>query len=288
MNTEELVVVGTDGSEHAQAAVRWATGEARRRGATLEVVHAFQPVWGTERESPGGNLLEVSHSRAAEILSDAELAAHDMVGELPVRTVAGVGHPLDTMLKAAAHATVVVVGSRGLGGFTSLLLGSVGQGVAMHAPCPVVVVRGRAKADRGPVVVGAAQSPEAPAAIALAFAEAATRGCALLAVRTYRTPVPPWSPDLLPLVQPSEQQEAAERAELRDLLVPWREKYPEVPVETLVARDDAAQLLIDLSHTAQLVVVGNRGRGSLAGTLLGSVGLRLLHHAGCPVMIMRS
>jgi nucleotide-binding universal stress UspA family protein len=288
MNTEELVVVGTDGSVHAQAAVRWATGEAQRRGATLEVVHAYQPVWGNDRQSPGGNLLEMAHTRAAELLSDAELAAHDVAGEVPVRTVASVGHPLDTLLKAAADATLVVVGSRGLGGFTSLLLGSVGQGVAMHAPCPAVVVRGGTTADRAPVVVGAAQSPEAPSAIELAFAEAATRGCPLVAVRTYQMPVPPWSPNLLPLIQPPGQQEAVERAELRDLLVPWREKYPEVPVETVVTRDDAAQVLIDLSHTAQLVVVGNRGRGSLTGTLLGSVGLRLLHHAGCPVMITRS
>ncbi|GAA3950248.1 universal stress protein [Actinoplanes auranticolor] len=269
MNTEELVVVGTDGSQHAQAAVRWAAGEAQRRGATLEVVNAFQQVWGTERESPGGSLLEVGHSRAAEILSDAELTAHDVAGEVPVRTVASVGHPLDILLKAAADATVVVVGSRGLGGFASLLLGSVGQGVAMHAPCPTVVVRGRTTTDRGPVVVGVAQSPEAPAALGPAFAEAATRGCALLAVRTYQTPVPPWSPDLLPSVQPTEEQEAAERTQLRDLLAPWQEKYPEVPVGTLVSRDDAAGLLIEMSHTAQLVVVGNRGRGSVAGTPAG-------------------
>lgn len=287
MDTAEIVLVGTDGSPQAQAAVRWASEEAQRRGATLEVVHAYQEVWGADRHLPGGNLLEVARSHAEEIISDAEITAHEVAGQIPVRAVASLGHPVDILLRVAAHATLVVVGNRGLGGFTSLLLGSVGQGVALHAPCPVVVVRGRTAADRGPVAVGADASDSGSHAVGLAFEEAASRGSALLAVRTYQTLVPPWSPDLLPMLPQPAQQEAAERQALRELLVPWREKYPQVPVETLVARDDAGRLLTDVSLAAQLVVVGHRGRGSLAGTLLGSVGLRLLHHAGCPVMIAR-
>jgi nucleotide-binding universal stress UspA family protein len=287
MDTEEIVLVGTDGSPHAQAAVRWASEEAQRRGATLEVLHAYQEVWGADRHLPRENLLEVARSHAEEIISDAEIAAHEVAGKVPVRAVASVGHPVDILLRAAAHATVVVVGSRGLGGFTSLLLGSVGQGVAMHAPCPVVVVRGRTTADRGPVAVGADASDSGSHAIGLAFEEAASRECDLLAVRTYQTLVPPWGPELLPLLPSPEHQDAAERQALQELLEPWREKYPQVAVKTLVARDETGLLLTDVSLAAQLVVVGHRGRGSLTGSVLGSVGLRLLHHAGCPVMITR-
>jgi len=74
--------------------------------------------------------------------------------------------------------------------------------------------------------------------------------------------------------------------ELEAALAPWREKYPRLPVKGLVGRGSAAKVLVDVSGSAALVVVGSRGHGGLVGTLLGSVGLQLLHHAECPVMIV--
>ena len=132
-----------------------------------------------------------------------------------------------------------MVGSRGRGGFASLLLGSVSQRVATHAPCPVVVVRGREDVADGPVAVGVDDSA------------------------------------------------AAEHARLEELLSPWRLKFPEVPVEVLVSHDSPAAVLNGVSHGAQLVIVGSRGHGTVAGALLGSAGLQLLHHADCPVWIAR-
>ncbi len=85
-----------------------------------------------------------------------------------------------------------------------------------------------------------------------------------------------------------QEREDVERRALDDELVPWRDKYPHVPVEALISRHNAARVLVGVSHTAQLVVVGHRGYGTLAGTMLGSVSLQLLHHADCPVLIARS
>lgn len=68
---------------------------------------------------------------------------------------------------------------------------------------------------------------------------------------------------------------------------PWRDKYPHVPVEELVTRHNAARVLVGVSHTAQLVVAGNRGSGVFSRTVLGSVTAQLLHDADCPVLIAR-
>jgi nucleotide-binding universal stress UspA family protein len=80
---------------------------------------------------------------------------------------------------------------------------------------------------------------------------------------------------------------AQEAEALANSVRPWREKYPDVKVETLVAQGSAARALVDVSSSAGLVVVGSHGHGAIAGTLLGSVGLQLLHHADCPVLIVR-
>jgi nucleotide-binding universal stress UspA family protein len=80
----------------------------------------------------------------------------------------------------------------------------------------------------------------------------------------------------------------AESDALADAVRPWRDKYPDVEVETVVARGTAGRVLVDVSSTAGLVVVGSHGRGAIAGTLLGSVSLQVLNHADCPVLVVRS
>ncbi|GAB7045089.1 universal stress protein [Catenuloplanes indicus] len=181
----------------------------------------------------------------------------------------------------------IVVGHRGSGGFDRLVLGSVGRQVAMHSHRPVVVVRGDTERAGGPVVVGADGSPAGTHAVEEAFAEAAARHAPLVAIRAYPVPVPPWGANVSPLVYDPQRLEAAERAALHEGLAPYRDKYPQVTVEAIVAQDDVAKVLVGVSHTARLVVVGHRGHGTLAGALLGSVALKLLHHAECPVLIAR-
>jgi nucleotide-binding universal stress UspA family protein len=152
--------------------------------------------------------------------------------------------------------------------------------VATHAKVPVVVVRGRSAAADGPVVVGVDGSPSAGTALGLAFEAALARGTGVVAIRSH---VPPAMPAL-----PLRVIEAAEREALDESLIGWREKYPTVEVEALLAAGRAAEVLIGVSHTAQLVVIGNRGHGGFTGLLLGSVGQRLMYHAECPVLIAHS
>jgi len=183
---------------------------------------------------------------------------------------------------------MVVVGNRGYGGFASLLLGSVSQQVAAHAAGPVVVVRGRADPPPGPIMVGVDCSPSARRALELGFDQARRRDCGLVAVRSYPMQFPPRGDGGRP---PRYNEESVRRAAADGLdaaLAPWRDRNPTVSVRTVVAAGSPAKNLVEASGDAGLLVVGSRGHGALVGSLLGSVGLQLLHHAHCPVMIVHS
>jgi nucleotide-binding universal stress UspA family protein len=183
---------------------------------------------------------------------------------------------------------MVVLGDRGLGGFTGLLIGSVAVAVTAHAACPVVVVRGPESDLTAPlpepVVVGVDGSSTSEAALAFAFEEASLRRVPLVAVHVWRDLL--LDATLAPLLD-WDAIESDERQVLAERLAGWSEKYPDVAVRRLVAYDRPARALVGESGRAQLVVVGSRGRGGLHGMLLGSVSQALLHHAHCPVAVVR-
>ena len=145
-----LIVVGVDSSEGAKAALRFALDEAKLRGATLRVVHTWQfgyiGVNGIEGFSPvvGGDLGDLR--RTAEVALDAVLheVAPDADGVVIERRVSE-GAPATVLVDESRRADLLVVGSRGHGGFAGLLLGSVSQQCAHHAACPVVIVRASSK-----------------------------------------------------------------------------------------------------------------------------------------------
>jgi nucleotide-binding universal stress UspA family protein len=138
----QVIVVGVDGSEHADAALGWALDEARLRGATLRLVHAWQylPVVAEPMaaipSTPAGELEAAGRQTALEAL---ERVAGTDPG-VAVETVVVEGAAGAALLDASEGATLLVVGSRGRGGFTGLLLGSVSQQVTHNATCPVVVL----------------------------------------------------------------------------------------------------------------------------------------------------
>jgi len=135
------IVVGVDGSEPSKAALRWAIEEARLRGAPVLAVHAWLMQFGA---GPGFVVPAVEPNdvqREAESMLDAAIAEVGTEG-LDVDRVAVEGVAARVLIEAAEGADLLVVGSRGHGGFAGLLLGSVSQQCAHHAPCPVVVVRG--------------------------------------------------------------------------------------------------------------------------------------------------
>ena len=282
------VVVGTDGSRPASAAVRWAAGEAGRRSADLVIVHGYDERWIVDAHLPAPGFTDVALARAAEIAADADLVARAVAPELVIRREIDAGEPVPALLRAARSADLVVVGSRGHGGFAGLVLGSVGQAVATRAPCSVVVVRGRPEAAAGPIVVGADGSPGGAVALECAFQQAQAEDCPLEAIRAFLRPAPPWVADIAPSILWLEEGLAQESRLLTGLVSPLRARHPRVKVEELVSRSDAAGTLVAASRRARLVVVGSRGLGTVTGMLLGSVGLHLLHHAACPVLIARA
>lgn len=286
---EAGVVVGVDGSECSLAAVRSAAAEAVRRGRPLRIVHAFiwpllrVPVEPSAFGPPEGGLRNQAERILAEAAEHARLAAPGLA--VSTSLVDGAAAPV--LLAESRHAALLVVGDRGLGGFASLVIGSVAVQAAAHAACPVLVVRGEEHggeraAERdgdgggravsgGPVVVGVDGSETSALAVGFAVEEAALRGAELVAVHAWSGPVSAGPGDMLPLVFDAARLEEEEREVLAESLVAWRERYPEVVIRPELVHGRATQHLIERSATAQLVVVGARGRGGFTGLLLGSV-----------------
>lgn len=281
------IVVGVDGSRCSNTALRWAAAEAGRRGAPLRVICAYEWGWLPSRHSSHGTVEAVAREHAEEVLAAAVDEARATAPDLPVTTAAGAGSPAKVLLEAAAGAAMVVVGSRGRGGFASLVVGSTCQQVATHAPALAAVIRGRGSTAAGPVVVGVDGSAPSEHALGVGFEEARARGCGLVAVRAHLIAASPWNPEVPPVPDDGDEAVRAERAALDHSLAPWAEKYPDVPAEAQLAAGPASRALATVSMSAQLVVVGASGHSGLAGALLGSVGMYLLHHADCPVLVTR-
>lgn len=139
--SSERVVVGVDGSDTARRALRWAVEEARLRTAQLTVVHAWRPAYVGAYEFVSPSIGLDTQEEAGRRLLDGELAAVDTEGlTAPIDRRLVVDGPSAALLDASADATLLVVGSRGLGGWKGVVLGSVSHQVTEHAACPVVVV----------------------------------------------------------------------------------------------------------------------------------------------------
>ena len=141
MSKVQKIVVGVDGSESSVTALRWALGEARLRGSEVEVIHtwSFTPMvdpMGFGSYLPVEELASAAKSLVEEVMKRVE----EFVGKTKVSTKITRGPAAATLLEAAKDAELLVVGRRGHGGFMGLLLGSVAEQVAHHAPCPVVIV----------------------------------------------------------------------------------------------------------------------------------------------------
>jgi len=276
------IVVGVDGSAASRGAVRWAADEAARHRCPLVVVHALDvPV-------PFG-----FHEDGTALAGDAAALVRGWEPTVQVETVVAVGSAADVLREQSSRAQLVVIGSRGFGGFAGLLLGSVGMQLSTHAACPVLVVH---HAERwagpeaplphdGPLVVGVDGSSASLLALELAFDEAASRLVPLAAVRAWHEPDRPSAFD--PAFDPA-VAEAAERHALAADVAPWQAKYPDVEVDLWVRHGGAAEALTGASAHALMVVVGARGRGGFAGLRLGSVTQQVLHHAESPVLVARA
>ncbi|MFE9649849.1 universal stress protein [Streptomyces sp. NPDC006365] len=287
-----LVVVGVDGSASGLAAVEAAAREAQARGAGLRVVHAF--VWPAMHVAlgpsplgpPEGGLQKMADRLVAEAVERARATAP----EIDVSHAVVTGEPLTVLEAQSRVAELVVVGSRGMGAFVGLLIGSTAVHLAAHGRCPVLVVRGQPSAE-GPVVLGVDGSAAGERAVDFAFAEAELRKAPLVALHawtTWNAPMPAPQDASAPYANPPGALAGEEECLVSEALAGYRERYPDVVVEHRVVHGGTREALVDASRSAQLVVVGARGRGGFAGLLLGSVSQAVLHHAHCPVAVVRA
>ncbi|MFI7330233.1 universal stress protein [Micromonospora aurantiaca (nom. illeg.)] len=283
----EEILVGYDGSADAAVALNWALDEAGRSGRPVRLAYVFEWLtvtgWIGPGVAPGVWPDEAARQQVDELVRKA---AADAAAERPGLTVHGEvfdGPPALVLQERSADARMLVLGSRGHGGFGGLLAGSTAVSVAAHAHCPVVVVRDGQAATSGPVVVGSDGSESALRALGFAVERAAQRDVPLRVLRAWEPPGDRWVP---PDFDP-EQVAASERAAAEAELAPWRESFPDVPVEIEAVPGSASALLVEASRSAQLVVVGSRGRGGLRGMLLGSVSQQLIQHSHCPVAVVR-
>ncbi|MPZ81792.1 MAG: universal stress protein [Actinophytocola sp.] len=287
------VVVGVDGSASALQAVRWAAKVAIRDRVPLRLVHAYELPLGL----PSGitlqkSLLDGMREQGRRWLSETRKAAAEIDPALPVEIVLEAMPVANALIHESDNASMLVLGTRGLSALTGLLVGCTSVAVAGRAHSPVVIVRGvaadRPPLDTGPVVVGVDGTEVSEAAVAFAFAEACARGTYLVAVHA-------WTESLFALSlsgtnAPLDLTRLAQEADetIAERLAGWQEKYPDVRIQREVVHDRPGRALRRCSPTAQLVVVGRRGRGAFRSLVLGSTSQNLLHHAQCPVAVVHT
>ncbi|GAA2420953.1 universal stress protein [Streptomyces coeruleofuscus] len=286
------ITAGVDGTQESLAALAWAAREAVRRDRPLRVVHAwrFQPQEALEAGIAGDadSQAEWVHSAVTEAVGTITERHPD----LEVTTDVVEGAVVDTLVAAVAGAELLVLGSRGHGPIVGFLLGSVGQQVIAEATRPVVLVRAgdqpAVEAAGREIVVGQQGDPEDSAdALRFAFETAAARGATVRVVRAWTLPpVFAYSPGSLKLLDEAGGLEPYEKKALSAAVLPWRERFPEVPVEEHVEMGSAGQVLLSVAGTAQLMVVGRRAHRTAVGARIGSVAHGVLHHADCPVAVV--
>ncbi|MCA2218860.1 universal stress protein [Jidongwangia harbinensis] len=293
-----LIVVGVDGSPHSDTAVTWAATRARQTGARLLLLHAYDlpiPVPTTPLAVPMPPLTAdpATHAmRAGEaVLAAAVDVAHRHGHDIDVTTRLGIGGAAPALIDASAESDLLVVGSRGRGGFTGVLLGSVSIQVSAHAHCPTVVVSDQLPAA-GPVVVGVDGSEAAHTALVFAFAEAHRLGTAVIALHAWSLPLPTGLADAAAVALADDhtrlQYHDAAQQVLTDALADCRRQHPSVPVDERLITGTPVEALLEAATEPAMIVVGSRGRGSVAGLLLGSTSQAVLHHATCPVAVIRT
>jgi nucleotide-binding universal stress UspA family protein len=282
------VVVGVDGSPGSDIAVVWAATHAHAQRRPLAIVHGAGV--------PGVTDLGFDHVAARKSLRMAGRRVTDAALGLAQRTSPGLTitihlaleDPRGLLRTMAADGSLLVLGARGHGPVTALLLGSVSTALSTLAPGPVVIARAvPADTDgaRMPVVVGLDGGEASGGAVRLAFETASWEHRPLIAVHAVgEVPAHAYG-DALTDEQTGELRRGRERL-LAECLAGYAEKFPDVRVQTTLVMQSPARALRQASETAYAVFVGTRGRGPVASRLLGSVSRSLVEHARCTVAVV--
>lgn len=294
MAKEEIIVVAVDGSGASNNAVRWAANTALKRGLPLRLATSYtmpQYLY-AEGMVPPDELFADLQSESMETIEKAREIAHEVAPGILIGHTIAEGSPIDMLLEMSSDVTMLVLGSRGLGGLSGMVLGSVSAAVVSHAHCPVVVVRENnlvtEETKYGPVVVGVDGSEVSQHATEYAFEEAAARGAELIAVHTWMDMQAQSSLVGMSAAQSQwDEIEQQQRELLSERLEPLMEKFPDVVVKKVITRDRPVRALAEQAEGAQLLVTGSHGRGGFRGMLIGSTSRALLQSAPCPMMVVR-
>ena len=290
LSQDKPVVVGYEGSPASRAALEWAAVQAERVHAPLRIVEAFELVIAA-RASQGRidplQALRQSREQGLAVVAEGIETAHP---GLAVTAVLVEDSAASALISDSSYARLLVLGSRGLGGWSGLLIGSVSVQVSAHAHCPVVVipadVRPRAH-DKPTIVVGVDGSKVSAQAVEFAFDQAEATGARVVAAHAWHSPASTYEGGLGPLMFDQAEVEEASRLLVAESLSGALAEYPDVEVETRLMTGQPARAMLALGESADLIVVGSRGRGGFTGLLLGSVSQGVLHHARVPVVIVR-
>ncbi|RBQ16058.1 universal stress protein [Spongiactinospora rosea] len=281
----EWILVATDGSEPASAAVRWAADEAALWGRGLRVLHVVGPQGLAAPYAEVAGLADALSEEAANILRDAERAVRERAPGVEVTSEALSGPASPILLEEAARASEIVIGSRGRGGLTGLLLGSVSLSVTANAEIPVVVVREPPGPPTGEIVVGFDLSPHSEVSFAYAAEQARKRGARVRVVHAWQPPVSPALMTYYPDV--SESALEAEITVVQKVVAEWRARHPDLEIVETVTGGHPVTAISAAAESADLVVVGARRRGEVARAVLGSIGHGVLHNVSRPVAVVR-
>ena len=254
------IVAASDGSEESLRAVDWAAREAVLRGAPLRIVSApglLPRMVGNQGGSEYETVSDVIRDESDHALTAATARAAKVAPDLLIDADHLTGGPAEAVTAAGSGALMLVVGSRGVGAFAAMVLGSVSRYAATHASSPVVVVREEIGATHRQVGVGIGGLEGNTAALTFAFEEADLRKASLVAIHAWQTTQSDISRAGIALTAPSRSAlEAEATRQLDGLLDEWRDKYPDVPVSHDVVHGHPGRILSGLSARADLVVLG--------------------------------
>jgi len=278
------LVAGIDGSRCAAHAARWAAEEAERRSGTLVLLHAYAiPPAGFSGYNPyPANVIPLLRADGLDLLRDCAAELRRDFPHLAVSTEQVYGDAVDALKHASKRAALTVVGAHG-SNRVAVALGSVAAEIAAKNPVSVAVIHPQDPPAGGPVVVGIEESFD-DGTLEYAFEAASLRRAPLTVVHCITAPAPSYLDvvgDLGSIDEPARQL-------LSERIGRWSGKYPDVAVHPIVLTDRPASALLDVAHTAALLVVGTRGHAGIGGILAGSVSHELIAYSNAPLVIVRS
>ncbi len=272
-------LVGVDGSPTSHHALHWALAHAAHRDVIVTAIQCWEPLQGSPDDPRPDEQLRAVEQRLDDLRSELGPAAAEL------GTSAAYGNPVSVLLDHAEDGGLLVLGTRGKGGFQRLLVGSVSLQTATHAPVPVAIIPPSARLDGAldRIVVGVDGSPNSRAALAWALAFA-TVGTTIEAVGVWERSVRAISADAVHVDELSASRREAFHRSVGDVVAADASRAGNVEISFEYARP--ADALVQHAAGADLLVVGARGRGAFASAILGSVTNTVLRQSPCPIVVV--